>query len=187
MLLEGQYLESPTTLTDGELSAPLLDSLRRLVVTLAAGGEAGQVFAKSPLAPAEFLASAQLPAAGDWTAAPAFAILDGMKRVGFLVTYTGAAAAGQVKYRVRKGFSSTLANLGSEQVTTGDVTPGTAPVGSQQTYDAESIRPVTATTATAFAVDVDVEGGWTHVTLELAENGAPSTQGTAGITVAGSY
>jgi hypothetical protein len=138
-----------------------------------------------PNAPTVFRASTVLPAAGAWTSSAAYATL-GAKRVGFLVSYTGADAAGQVKYRFRKGFSSTLAALGTEEITPGDMTPNGL-TGEKDVADEVSLRPVSGVTATLFTLTFDVEGGWTHCVLELAENGAPSSPGTAAITVAGSY
>jgi hypothetical protein len=152
----------------------------------AASGSISQVTAQR-VASASFRASAALPAAGAWSSDAAYAIPQGAKRVSFGVSYTGAGAGCAVQYRFLKGFSATLAAMATEQVTPGSVTPGSAPVATVLTYDLVSQRPVTATTATIFACDYDVEGGWTHCALQLAEYGTTGSPGTAAITVAASY
>lgn len=143
---------------------------------------------KSPrVASSAFRASGALPGSGAFSSDAAYTIPDGARRVSFSVAYTGGASGGAVKYRFLKGFSSTLAAMATEQITPGTVTPGTAPVATVDTYDLVSKRPVTDTTATIFSCDYEVEGGWTHCALQLAEYGATGTPGTAAITVAASY
>jgi len=142
--------------------------------------------AKAPSSPVVWLAAAPLPAAGAWTTpAAAFPVPASAKRISFQVDYTGAASGGQVKYRVRKGFSSTLASMGSEQIVVGGATPSGL-TASRTSYDDVMQRPVSDTTATHFPVDIDIDG-WTHVVLELAECGVTGSPGTAAITVAVAY
>lgn len=203
MRAQVQSASLTTPLTDGTTEEVSMTPDRALRVAVVAGGGGGggstaisgplgphaasqsvAVVGASPIAPASFLASGPLPAAGAWTAATPYAIPAGLKRVGFYVTYTGGSAGGQVRYRVRKGVSTSL--LASEQVVDSTLVPS-PPEGSQAVYDQVFNRPVTGTTATSFPVDVDVEGGWTHVVLDLAELGDTANPGTAAITIVGSY
>lgn len=124
-----------------------------------------------------YIASAALPGSGGWTAADPLELPASTKRVGFLVSYTGGAAGGAVKLRVRRGLAANA--LGLDQVVGSTVTvSGT--VGSRAIDDAEFKRPVSDAVATVFAFEVDVSG-WRFLALDLAEYGATGTPGTASV------
>lgn len=133
--------------------------------------------------PQPHLASATLPAAGAWTSQAAYAIPPGTSALSFLVEYTGASAAGAVKYRVEKGYSATT--LAPEQVT--DTAMSVSSSSALRIfYDAEMARPTSGTTATSFAVDINPAGGWTHIRISMAEHGDTAAPGTASVTLAAS-
>jgi len=189
------FIPLPTALTGGGgLKAGLVDELpagTQLIgsTDLSIGGTKADgthplpIRARDPIAPVTHRASAVLLGSGAWSSGTPYAIPAGLKRVGFLVTYTGGAG-GAVQYRVRKGTAS--GTLASEQVLDGSPSPaGTE--AAQESYDATYKRPVTDTAPTSFLVDVDVEGGWTHVILDLAEFGNTGSPGTAAVTLVGSY
>jgi len=160
------------------------DAVLAALALISAGVGAGA----TPSTPATTSAAAALPVGGGWSSPTPYVIPPGVRRLGVLVDYTGTGSNSRLAVRVRKGFvraGDSSPTFGSEQVLdSGLASSGTT--SQQGISDQVLTRPTSGAGLSRFALDVDVEGGWTHIAIELAEIGTPATPGTARVDVTGS-
>jgi hypothetical protein len=130
----------------------------------------------SPLA--VHMASAPLPASGDFTTNTATALAPGSKRVSFWLTYTRGGASGQMKFRVE--WTDEDGNAATEPVNDATALTAAEPYGRMKHYLGEFLGPVAQdANPLRWPVSFEVPAGAKLVAVQLAEVGAVGTPGTA--------